>query len=106
MEENLRYITFKQFIYTLSIRRSEEPGAEGNDIRIYPDIEGYNKNNWFDLCWYDFFNKSSVWNYLEKILSKDILNSFVDTIWEDSDSEMLCISLVNHPTESLSSLKN
>ena len=108
MQDDLRYITFKQFIYTVDIRRYDNEKQTGTDIRIYPDnIDRVHENtSWFDLCWYDWVNKDSVWKYLSIILSKDILNSYVSYIWIDKDEDILSVRLISKPTESLSSYKN
>jgi hypothetical protein len=108
MQDDLRYITFKQFIYTVNIRRYDNEKQTGTDIRIYPDNIEYTHENtsWFDLCWYDWFNKDAVWNYLNVVLSEDVLNSYVSDIWLDENEDILSIRLVSKPTESLLSLKN
>lgn len=78
----MEYITFKQFIYTISIRSSYKSAISGNEvddgntIRIHYGKE-YNKDNYIDISWYDFLNKGSVWKILENYLKKEILESVV-----------------------------
>lgn len=78
----MKYITFKQFVYTISIRSSYKSIISGNEvddgrsIRIHYGKE-YKKDNYIDISWYDFFNKGSVWKILENYLKKEILESVV-----------------------------
>ena len=78
----MEYITFKQFVYTISIRSSYKSIISGNEvddgrgIRIHYGKE-YKKDNYIDISWYDFFNKGSVWKILENYLKKEILESVV-----------------------------
>ena len=78
----MEYITFKQFIYTISIRSSYKSVISGNEVddsetlRIHYGKE-YEKGNYIDIGWYDFFNKGSVWKILGNYLKKEILESVV-----------------------------
>ncbi len=105
MNEELKYITFKQFIYTVNIRYFFNEKQDSRSIRIYTDlIEG--KENWFDFAWYDFFNKDATWELLETILSPQILESVIDNIWLDDNIDSICIYLVHQPKEDLTIMKN
>ena len=107
MQDDLRYITFKQFIYTVDIGQYINEKMDATSIRIYTDLDkDKTKDNWFDLGFYDWSFKASAWKFLEKVLSKEILNSYVERIWIDDTFDILCIDLVSKPTESLSSCKN
>lgn len=77
----MKFITFKQFIYTINIRNCylSEKGKElqNNEIiRIYYGTE-YKKDNYIEIGWYDYFNKDTVWNILKETLNKKILDSVV-----------------------------
>lgn len=77
----MKYITFKQFVYTINIRDCyiSKEGKEINNnqiIRIYQGTE-YKKDNYIEIGWYDYFNKDTVWNILKETLNKNILDSVV-----------------------------
>ena len=78
----MEYITFKQFIYTISIRSSYKSAISGNEvedgraIRIHYGKE-YKKDDYIDISWYDFFNKGTVWKILGSYLKEEILESVV-----------------------------
>ena len=86
----MEYITFKQFVYTISIRdccKSAFSGSEIEDnhvIRIYYGKE-YDKDNYIDIGWYDFLRKGSVWKILGSYLKKEILESVVTDFFFDED---------------------
>ena len=107
MQDDLRYITFKQFIYTVNIRQYYNEKQDATNIRIYPDIEEIrDKDLWFDFSWYDWANKDACWKILSNVLSEKILKSYITDIWLDENINVLSIRLENKPTESLQSLKN
>ncbi len=108
MQDDLRYITFKQFIYTVDISKYFNEKQDAVCIRFFlEDSEISNcTTSWFDLAWYDWHNKDASWNILNKILSKEILNSQIERIFMDDEINTLCLDLIFNPTESLSSSKN
>ena len=79
----MEYITFKQFIYTISIRNcSTSPitGATIDDdvsIRVYYD--------YIDISWYDYSRKDEAWKTLEKYFKKEILESVVTDFFFNQD---------------------
>ena len=85
----MEYITFKQFVYTINIRDCylTDKGKEmnGNDIiRIYYGTE-FKKDNYIEVGWYDYFNKDTVWEILNKTLNKNILESVVTDFGYNED---------------------
>ena len=77
-KEPEKLITFKQFIYTCNIRscynNSEGKLIQDNVvIRIFPPNWTGSKleHSYIDLGWYDYTEKSYIWEQLEKTLSKD-----------------------------------
>lgn len=92
----MEYITFKQFIYTISIRTcytSPITGAKIEDdvlIRVYYGRE-YNKYDYIDISWYDYSRKDGAWKTLEKYLKKEILESIVTDFFFNQD--LCCIEV-------------
>ena len=85
-------ITFKQFIYTYNFRYVNN--LHGNNdcdndtciIRIYPPTDEFNrKSDWIELGLYDFSHKVVAWELCERTLSKNILESYIDTIQYNPD---------------------
>ena len=76
----MKYITFKQFIYTINIRdcytKNGKEILDNQIIRIYQGTE-YKKDNYIEIGWYDYFNKDAVWDILKETLNKNILDSVV-----------------------------
>lgn len=98
----MKNITFRQFMtaYNFSYINETEWGKTVRDtynedthiIRIYPPLkdEEYADNyesSWFEFGIYDFTNKRVVLKKLEKILSKEIMNSYVQTISYNPESQ-------------------
>lgn len=76
-------IPFKQFIKAYNFRRINDSITAGikedtEIIRIYP--AEYDANNWFELGVNDFSRTWEKMDILEQVLSKEILNSYVETI--------------------------
>lgn len=84
-------ITFKQFIYTYNFRyvnNIKQNGDYDNDtciIRIYPATETNERNRWFEFGIYDFSEDDYKWNICENVLSKEILNSYIESISYNED---------------------
>lgn len=77
-EEEIQYITFKQFFYTINIRN-----CYGNDIQdnqIIRLVYGLDERDYIEIGWYDFYNKDYSWEILEKTLNKNIIDSIVTGI--------------------------
>ena len=111
--EELEFITFKQFIYTINIRQyytnfQNKEVKDGYPIRIHYS-EGcmdYKKEEWFDLSWYDFTAKETVWNNLSKILKEEVLNSFVTDFRYDEEIEQIVVYLEKQPNATLEEYQN
>lgn len=92
----MEYITFKQFIYTISIRNcytSPITGATIDDdvsIRVYYG-RGYDKYDYIDISWYDYSRKDTAWKTLEKYLREEILESIVTDFFFNQD--LCCIEV-------------
>lgn len=92
----MEYITFKQFVYTISIRNcftSPITGKEIDDgtmLRVYYGRE-YDKYDYIDIDWYDYSRKNTVWKTLEKYLKKEILESVVTDFSFNQD--LCCIEV-------------
>lgn len=85
-------ISFEQFIKTYNFRYVNESIRDKNDlcndtciIRIYPPTDDFHRDNWFDFGIWDFSHKESTWDRCKQILSKEILNSYVDCIQYNPD---------------------
>lgn len=100
-DKKLEYLTFKQFVYTINIRQYYNEKEDACPIRIYLDTI-----SWIDLAWYDWCNKDTCWEFLEKILNKDILNSYVTSMGFIEDNNQIYIWLDPNPTETLKEFAN
>ena len=88
-------ISFEQFIKTYNFRYVSDIKRDGdydNDtciIRIYPPSKEWRSHNtnWFEFGIYDFSEKESTWEMCKKIFTKEIINSYVDTISYNPDYE-------------------
>ena len=83
-------ISFKQFIYTYNFRyvnqlRSQDYDNDTCIIRIYPPTNDFYKNNWFEFGIYDFSEKEVMWKMCQEIFTKDILESYIDSICYNED---------------------
>lgn len=99
-------ITFKQFIYTYNFR-CVDATKNFNDnawedtliIRIYPHREDFLNIEWFEFGVYDFSNKECTWEICERVLSKDILDSYVESISYDGERDnvvTICLTKEKH----------
>ena len=85
-------ITFKQFIYSFNFRAMDNTKRNEDDmydtiiIRIYPPSENFNRyDEWFEFGIYDFSAKDYTWDNCKKVLSKEILESYIDSICYDCE---------------------
>lgn len=84
-------IPFREFINTYNFRYvSDRPDGYNLDtqiIRIYPptEEERYNTSFWFELGIYDYSESSYKQKIIENVLSKEILESYVDSISYNCD---------------------
>lgn len=85
-------ISFEQFIKTYNFRYVNDSIKAKKDIdndtciiRIYPPTDDFYKDNWFDFGIYDFGSKESTWECCKQILSKEIINSYVNCIQYNPD---------------------
>ena len=84
----MEYITFKQFIYTINIRKcpkSKDGGVlqDNTTIRIYYDTS--DTDNYIEIGWYDYYSKDVSWELLKEMLSKKIIDSIVTDFVYDED---------------------
>ena len=109
-EEKLKYITFKQFIYTINIRDcyTSRLGNEIMDNQIIRLIyDSNNKNDYIDIGWYDFYTKDEIWKTLEKTLNQSILDSIVTDFKYQDDYSCIVVYLANkNITENLTDYAN
>lgn len=96
----MKRITFKQFIYTYNFRyiadKSKEPYDEDTTIiRIYLPSEDCNKDEWFEFGINNFGN--NTWKICERIFSKEILESYIESIGYNEDIEnVVTVYLTNN----------
>ena len=99
MNKKMPFITFKQFIYTINIRKYYKSktgeGIQDNKvIRIYYNYE-INKEKYIDLGWYDYYTKDEIWDILKTMLNKNILEGYVTDFFYDEDKSVLTIYVEN-----------
>ena len=108
--DELKYITFKQFVYTINIRDcyTSRLGNEVMDNQIIRLIyNSNNKDDYIDIGWYDFFNKDAIWGRLEKTLNKNILESIVTDFKYQDDYSCIVVYLADkNISESLAEYQN
>lgn len=99
----MKAITFKQFIYTYNFRNIDDSKKYDKDqynttiIRIFPLRENFQYNEWFEFGIYDFSNKDYTWKNCEKVLSKEILNSYISSIsYNEEFDNVVTIYLTNN----------
>lgn len=84
-------IPFKEFINTYNFRYvndlKENYNFDTQIIRIYPPSDKMERNNWFEFGVYDFSESSYKQKIIEKVLSKEILESYVESISYNIDYE-------------------
>lgn len=78
-------ITFKQFIEKYNFRyindiQNDRYNFDTTIIRIYPDKEGAGRDYWFEFGVYDFSETKYKMDICEKVLTKEIMDSYVQTI--------------------------
>lgn len=91
----MQAITFEQFIETFSFRHynqyaeSERDKRDSKMVRFYIDDE--NLDNWFELGLYDYSN--TTWRLVKRILSKEILQSYVSSMTYNTGLDTLEVYL-------------
>ena len=84
-------IPFKEFINTYNFRYvndlKENYNFDTQIIRIYPPSDKMERNNWFEFGVYDFGESSYKQKIIETVLSKEILESYVESISYNIDYE-------------------
>lgn len=84
-------IPFREFINTYNFRYindlQDNYNFDTQTIRIYPPSEEMNRRNWFEFGVYDFSESSCKQKIIETVLSKEILDSYVESISLNQDYE-------------------
>lgn len=84
-------IPFREFINTYNFRYvnnlQDNYNYDTQIIRIYPPSDGLIRNDWFEFGVYDFGESSCKQKIIETVLSKEILNSYVESISYNQDYE-------------------
>ena len=82
---------FKEFIKTYNFRYVNDLGERYNldtqTIRIYPPSKDYERNKWFEFGVYDFSEEEYKIDICESVLSKEIMESYVESISMNPDLE-------------------
>lgn len=77
-------IPFREFINTYNFRYINDLQHDYNfdtqTIRIYPPSDEIKRNYWFEFGVYDFSESSVKQKIIEQVLSKEILDSYVESI--------------------------
>lgn len=78
-------ITFRQLIETYNFRyvndiREEKYNLDTTMIRVYLPSEEINSSEWFEFGVYDFSETSYKMGICEKALSKEVMDSYVESI--------------------------
>ena len=90
-ETNSKPITFKQFVETFNFGDYDQYCSEDvykyntKNIRVYHS--NIHKCDWFEFGVYDF--GEDTWNILEKSLSKNVLESYIDCITYNGEINMV-----------------
>lgn len=84
-------IPFREFINTYNFRYvnnlQNDYNFDTQIIRIYPPSEEIHRNHWFEFGVYDFSESSVKQKIIEQVLSKEILDSYVESISCNTDCE-------------------
>lgn len=84
-------IPFREFINTYNFRYVNDLESNYNfdtqTIRIYPPSDEMERHNWFEFGVYDFGESSYKQKIIETVLSKEILDSYVESISFNPDYE-------------------
>lgn len=84
-------IPFREFINTYNFRSLNDLKGDYNFdtqiIRIYPPSEEMERHNWFEFGVYDFSESSYKQKIIETALSKEILDSYVQSISYNQEIE-------------------
>ena len=84
-------IPFREFINTYNFRYvnnlQDNYNYDTQIIRIYPPSDEIRRNDWFEFGVYDFSESSCKQKIIETVLSKEILDSYVESISFNQDYE-------------------
>lgn len=84
-------IPFREFINTYNFRYinnlQDNYNFDTQIIRIYPPGDRTDSYNWFEFGVYDFSESSCKQKIIEQVLSKEILDSYVERISYNQDYE-------------------
>ena len=84
-------IPFREFINTYNFRYinnlKDDYNYDTQIIRIYPPSEKEERHKWFEFGVYDFSESSYKQEIIEQVLSKEILDSYVESISFNQDYE-------------------
>lgn len=84
-------IPFREFINTYNFRYVNNLQNDYNNdtqiIRIYPPSDETERHKWFEFGVYDFSESSYKQKIIEQVLSKEILDSYVESISCNTDYE-------------------
>lgn len=84
-------ISFREFINTYNFRYindlQDNYNFDTQIIRIYPPSDEMERHNWFEFGVYDFSERSYKQKIIETVLSKEILDSYIETISFNHDYE-------------------
>ena len=84
-------IPFREFINTYNFRYinnlQDNYNFDTQIIRIYPPSDEIKRNDWFEFGVYDFSESSCKQKIIETVLSKEILDSYVESISFNQDYE-------------------
>lgn len=84
-------IPFREFINTYNFRYinnlKDDYNYDTQIIRIYPPSEKEERYKWFEFGVYDFSESSYKQEIIEQVLSKEILDSYVESISFNQDYE-------------------
>lgn len=87
----MKNIPFKEFINTYNFRYvndlKDNYNLDTQIIRIYPPSDEMERHNWFEFGVYDFSESSYKQKIIETVLSKEILDSYVESISFNQDYE-------------------
>lgn len=84
-------IPFREFINTYNFRYinnlQDDYNFDTQIIRIYPPSDEMKRHYWFEFGVYDFSESSCKQKIIETVLSKEILESYVESISFNQDYE-------------------
>lgn len=85
---------FKDFLETYNFRYLNDLKDINGDasydtqiIRVYPPSDSFNRHDWFEFGVYDYSETEWKIGICEKVLTKEILNSYVESVSLNPDYE-------------------